>query len=68
MSTTRIEVTTAMLDAAVDAYEAELDGDKGGMIRAVVRRGMYPALEAALNPPAVCKECGKPKDEPEASE
>ena len=65
---TRIEVTTAMLDAAVDAYKAELDGGRGEMIRSVVRRGMYPALKAALNPPAVCKECGKPKDEPEASE
>ena len=52
---TRIEVTKAMVErglaAVIDASYLN------------VYMQMKSALEAALNPPMVCKKCGKPKNE-----
>ena len=43
------EPTRDMMEAAVDAYVAEMDPElRGGLVRSAVHRGMWPALCAAL--------------------
>ena len=54
---TKIEIT----DAMVDRLGGAIDREFGGSISLTVAREL---LEAALNsPPAVCKNCGKPRIE-----